>query len=115
LSGRGPELDAVVPPILPCLGPVGGLGVDHDRVATAEKECRRVEAGMRRAGEAHRRLFEEAHLDGGPLMPGAAEEGRVVLLKELVAVVAREQASSLSGEAGEPGYAQPVERERERP
>jgi hypothetical protein len=70
---------------------------------------------MRRAGEAHRRLFEEAHLDGGPLMPGAAEEGRVVLLKELVAVVAREQASGLSGEAGEPGYAQPVEGESERP
>jgi hypothetical protein len=77
--------------------------VDHDRVATAEKESGRVEAVMRRAGEAHRRLFEEAHLDGGPLMPGAAEEGRVVLLKELVAV------------AGEPRYAQPVERERERP
>ena len=36
LGGRGPELDAVVPPILPCLGPVRGLGVDHDRVATAE-------------------------------------------------------------------------------
>jgi hypothetical protein len=44
LGGWGPELHAIVAPILPCLGPVGGLGVDHDRVATAEKECRRVEA-----------------------------------------------------------------------
>jgi hypothetical protein len=31
LGGWGPELDAIVAPmILPCLGPVGGLGVDHE-------------------------------------------------------------------------------------
>jgi hypothetical protein len=37
----------------------------------------------------------------------------MIILEELVAVVAREEAGSLAGEAGEPGYAQPVERERE--
>jgi hypothetical protein len=34
--------------------------------------------------------------------------GRVVFLEELVAVVAREEASSLAGEAGKPRYAKPV-------
>ncbi len=38
-----------------------------------------------------------------------------MFLEELVAVVAGEEASSLTGEAGEQGYTQPVERERERP
>jgi hypothetical protein len=37
-----------------------------------------------------------------------------MFLEELVAVVAGEEASSLTGKAGEPGYTQPVERERER-
>jgi hypothetical protein len=35
-----------------------------------------------------------------------------MFLEELVAVVAGEEASSLTGKAGEPGYTQPVERER---
>ena len=115
MGGWGPELDAIVAPILPCLGPVGGLGVDHDGVATAEKECRRVEARKGRARKMHRRFFKEAHLNGGPLISGAAQERRMMFLEELVAVVAGEEASGLTGKAGEPGYTQPVERERERP
>ncbi len=115
MGGWGPELDAIVASILPCLGPVGGLGVDHDGVATAEKECRRVEARKGRARKMHRRFFKEAHLNGGPLISGAAQERRMIFLEELVAVVAGEEASSLTGKAGEPGYTQPVERERERP
>jgi hypothetical protein len=63
----------------------------------------------------HRRFFKEAHLNGGPLISGAAQERRMMFLEELVAVVAGEEASSLTGKAGEPGYTQPVERERERP
>ncbi len=35
-----------------------------------------------------------------------------MFLEELVAVVAGEEASGLTGKAGEPGYTQPVERER---
>jgi hypothetical protein len=56
LGGWGPEPDdAIVAPILPCLGPVGGLGMDHDGgVATAEKECRMVEAKKGRARKVHR-------------------------------------------------------------
>ena len=115
MGGWGPELDAVVAPILPCLGPIGGLGVNHDGVATAEKECRRVETRKGRAGKMHRRFFKEAHLNGGPLISGAAQERRMMFLEELVAVVAGEEASGLTGKAGEPGYTQPVERERERP
>jgi hypothetical protein len=87
--------------------------VDHDGVATAEKECRRVEARKGRARKVHRGFFKEAHLNGGPLISGAAQERRVMFLEELVAVVAGEEASSLTGKAGEPGYTQPVERERE--
>ncbi len=89
--------------------------MDHDGVTTAEKECRRVEGRKGRAGEVHRGFFKEAHLHGGPLISGAAQERRVMFLEELVAVVAGEEASSLTGEAGESGYTQPVERERERP
>ena len=70
--------------------------------------------GMKgRARKAKRGFLKEAHLDGGPLVSAAAQEGMVVFLKELVAVVAREEASSLAGEAGEPRYAKPVERKRE--
>ncbi len=39
----------------------------------------------------------------------------MMFLEELVAVVAGEEASNLTGKAGEPGYTQPVERERKRP
>jgi hypothetical protein len=39
----------------------------------------------------------------------------MMFLEELVAVVAGEEASSLTGKAGKPGYTQPVEGERERP
>ncbi len=49
LGGRGPELDAIVAPIFPRLGPIGGLGVDHDGVATSEKECGRIEGRKGRA------------------------------------------------------------------
>jgi hypothetical protein len=63
----------------------------------------------------HRGFFKEAHLNGGPLISGAAQERRMMFLEELVAVVAGEEASSLTGKAGEPGYTPPVERERERP
>ncbi len=104
MGGWGPELDAIVAPILPCLGPVGGLGVDHDGVATAKKECRRVEGRKGRARKVRRGFFKEAHLNGGQLISGAAQERRVMFLEELVAVVAGEEASSLTGEAGEPGY-----------
>ena len=78
LCGRGSELDANGAPILPCLGPVGGLGVDHDGVTTAEKECGRVEGRKGRARKAHRGFFMEAHLNGGPLISGAAQEGDVL-------------------------------------
>jgi hypothetical protein len=88
LGGGGPEIDANVAPVLPCLGPIGGIGVNHDRVATAEKECRRVKGRKGRARKAKRGFLKEAHLDGGPLVSGAAQEERVVFLKELVAVVA---------------------------
>ena len=115
MGGGGPETDANVAPILPRLGPIGGIGVNHGGVTTAEKECGRVKGREGRARKAKRGFLKEAHLDGGPLVSGAAQEGRVVFLKELVAVVAREEASSLAGEAGEPWYAKPVERKRERP
>ena len=115
MGGGGPETDANVAPILPRLGPIGGIGVNHDGVTIAEKECGRVKGRKGRARKAKRGFLKEAHLDGGPLVSGAAQEGRVVFLKELVAVVAREEASSLAGEAGEPWYAKPVERKRERP
>ena len=39
------------------------------------------------------------HLNGGPLISGAAQEGIMMFLEELVAVVAREEASSLASEA----------------
>ncbi len=102
LGGRGPEIDADVAPILPRLGPIGGIGVNHDGVTTAEKECGRVKARKGRARKAKRGFRKEAHLNGGPLISSAAQEGRVVFLEELIAVVAREEASSLAGEAGEP-------------
>ncbi len=60
LGGRGPELDAILSPILSRLGPIGGLGVDHDGVATTEKECGRVEGRKGRAGKAHRGFLKEA-------------------------------------------------------
>jgi hypothetical protein len=89
--------------------------MNHDGVATAEKECRRVERRKGRARKVHPGFFKEAHLNGGPLISGAAQERRMMLLEELVAVVAGEEASSLTGEADEPGYTQPVEREKDRP
>ena len=70
LGGRGPVLDAIVAPILPRLGPIGGLGVNHGGVATADKECRRVEGRKGMARKAHRGFFLEAHLNGGPLISG---------------------------------------------
>jgi hypothetical protein len=88
LGGGGPETDANVAPILPRLGPIGGIGVNHGGVTTAEKECGRVKGREGRARKAKRGFLKE--LDGGPLVSGAAQEGRVMFLKELVAVVARE-------------------------
>ena len=76
--------------------------MDHDGVATAEKECRRIEARKGRARKVHRGFFKEAHLNGGPLISGAAQERRVMFLEELVAVVAGEETSSLTSEAGKP-------------
>ena len=78
LGGGGPETDANVAPILPRLGPIGGIGVNHDGVTTAEKECGRVKGRKGRARKAKRGFLKEAHLDGGPLVSGAAQEGRVV-------------------------------------
>ena len=51
----------------------------------------------------HRGFFKEAHLNGRPLISGAAQERRVMFLEELVVVVAGEEASSLTGKASEPG------------
>ena len=76
--------------------------MDHDGVATSEKECRRVEGRKGRARKVHRGIFKEAHLNGGPLISGAAQERRVMFLEELVAVVAGEETSSLTGKAGKP-------------
>ena len=84
--------------ILPRLGPIGWLGVDHDEVAITEKLCGRVEGRKGRARKAHRGFFKEAHLNGGSLISCAAQAGRVIFLEELVAVVARKEASSLAGD-----------------
>jgi hypothetical protein len=58
--------------------------VDHDGGATAEKECGRVKGRKGRTRKVHRGFFKEAHLNGGPLISGAAQEGRVMFLEGLV-------------------------------
>ncbi len=45
-------------------------------VTTAEKECERVKGRKGRARKAKRGFLKEAHLNGGPLVSGAAQEGR---------------------------------------
>ncbi len=40
----------------------------------------------------HNRFLALTHCDGRPLVPGAAEEGRMVLLKEVIAVFPRKEA-----------------------
>jgi hypothetical protein len=63
LGGGGPEMDANVAPILPRLGPIGGIGVNHDGVTTAEKECGMIEGRKGRARKAKRGFLKEAHLN----------------------------------------------------
>ena len=55
-----------------------------------------------------------AYGDGGPLVPGTAEEGWMVLLEEVVAVLTRKKTSDLINKAGEAGNAKARERERAR-
>ena len=47
-----------------------------------------------------------AHGDGGPLVPGTAEEGWMVLLKEVVVVPTRKATGGHPGKAGEAGNAE---------
>jgi hypothetical protein len=82
-GGRGPELDAIVAPILSRLGPIGWLGVDHDGVVIAEKLCGRVEGRKGGARKAHRGFLKDAT----DLWCCAGGEGDI--LEKLLAVVAK--------------------------
>ena len=88
----------------------------HRGVAPAEEE--RMEFRKEGAGggeiERHNRFLALAHCDGRPLVPGAAEEGRMVLLEEVVAVFPRKEAGCFSRKAREAGNAEAEEGKRER-
>jgi hypothetical protein len=56
--------------------------VNHDGVTTAEKERGRVKGRKGKAKKAKRGFLKETHLNGGPLISGAAQEGRVVFFKK---------------------------------
>jgi hypothetical protein len=62
----------------------------------------------------HNGFFALAHCDGMPLVPGAAEEGRMVLLGEVVGVFPRKEAGCFSRKAREAGNAEAEEGKRER-
>jgi len=90
--------------------------MNHDGVATAEEEGRQDRIEHVSPGELHlhRRFLALAHGDGGPIVPGAAEEGGMVLLEELVAVVPREETGGLASKTGEARDAEAAEREGKR-
>ena len=112
----GTELDPVVPTLFPKDGPVSGVGVKHCGVASAKEE--RMEFRKEGAGggeiERHNRFLALAHCDGRPLVPGAAEEGRIVLLEEVVAVFPRKEAPCFPRKARKAGNAEAEEGKRER-
>ena len=99
----GTELDPVIPTLFPKDGLVSGVGMKHRGVAPAEEE--RMEFWKEGAGggeiERHIKFLALAHCDGRPLVPGAAEEGRMVLLEEVVAVFPRKEAGCFSRKARE--------------
>ena len=104
----GKELDPVVPTLFPNDGPVSGVGMKYLGVAPAEEE--RMEFRKEGAGggdiELHNRFLALAHCDGRPLIPGAAEEARMVLLEEAVPVFPRKEAGCFSRKAREAGNAE---------
>jgi len=112
----GTELDPVVPTLFPKDGPVSGVGVKHRGVAPAEEE--RMEFRKEGAGggeiERHNRFLVLTHCDDRPLVPGAAEEGRMVLLEEVVAVFPRKEAGCFPCKARKAGNAEAEEGKRER-
>jgi hypothetical protein len=87
----------------------------HRGVAPAEEE--RMEFWKEGAGggeiERHIKFLALAHCDGRPLVPGAAEVGRMVLLEEVVAVFPREETGCFPRKAR--GNAEAEEGKRERP
>ena len=52
--------------------------------------------------ELHTGFLSLTHGDGGPRVPGAAEERWVVLLEEVVALFPREEAGKISAKRGTP-------------
>ena len=110
----GTELDPVVPMLFPKDGPVG---IKHRGVAPAKEERMefRKEGGGGGEIKRHNRFLALAHCDGRPLVPGAAEEGRMVLLEEVVVVFPRKEAGFFSRKAREAGNAEAEEGKRERP
>ncbi len=112
----GTELDPVVPMLFPKDGPVSGVGMQQRGVAPAKEE--RMEFRKEGAGggeiERHNRFHVLTHCDGRPLVPGAAEEGRMVLLEEVVAVFPRKEASCFPRKARKAGNAEAEEGKRER-
>ena len=75
------DIDLVIAPLL--LRLVGGVSEEHNCVFTAKDE---------RLEERKEGFLSLTHGDGGPRVPGAAEEGWVVLLEEVVAFFPREEA-----------------------
>ena len=104
-GSRGAEFDTVIAPLLLLLnGPVVG----------ERKKERLVESKEEFGGgkiKCHLGYLPLAYGDGGPLVPGTAEEGWMVLLEEVVAMLTRKKTSDLINKAGEAGNAKARERE----
>ncbi len=87
----------------------------HRGVAPAKEE--RMEFRKEGAGggkiERHNRFLALTHCDGRPLVLGAAEEGRMVLLEEVVAVFPRKEAGCFPRKARKAGNAEAEEGKRE--
>jgi hypothetical protein len=86
-------------------------------VAPAEEE--RIEYWIEGAGrgevELHAGFLTLTHCNSRPLVPGAAEEGEMVLLEEVVVMFPREEAGDFPRETSEAWNAVAEEGKRKRP
>jgi len=102
-GGRGAELDPVIPTLFLKDSPVSGVAMKHRGVTPAEKE--KMEYWIEGAGggkvELHTGFPELTHCNNRPLVSDAAEEERMMLLEEVVAMFPREEAGGFPRETSE--------------
>jgi hypothetical protein len=111
-------MDPVIPTLFPKDGPVSGVAMKHHRGVTSTEE-ERMEFWIEGAGggkvELHTGFLVLTHCNNRPLVSDAAEERKMVLLEEGVAMFPREEAGGFPRETSEAWDAEAEEEKRKQP